>query len=65
MRRIKLLDFIVTFLAGMVVGIIFAGVMVSPKFHKPQCNDGISEQVENGVRKTTYLPAEDTCKENK
>lgn len=65
MNRMKLLDFIVSFLGGMVVGIIFAGVMVSPQFHKPNCDDGKSVQIEDGVEKHTYAPALDTCKDNK
>lgn len=65
MKRIRLLDFVVSFLAGIVVGMVFAGVMLSPKFHQIKCDDGMSEQIEDGVRKTTYIPAQDTCKEKK
>lgn len=65
MRRIRLLDFIVSFLAGVLVGIILAGVLMSPKLHEMDCDDGYSEQVEDGVVYKTYIPALDTCRSKK
>lgn len=61
----KVLNTIITFLLGMLLGIVLAGTLLSPEFHKIDCNDGISEQEENGVKKKTYIPALDTCKERK
>lgn len=61
----KLLDTIIIFLLGVLVGIFVAGLRMSPTFHKIDCNDGMSEQVENGVLYKTYTPALDTCKEQK
>lgn len=50
-------------LAGAVLGMIAASFTVSPS--KKNCDNGISYQVENGVHKKTYIPANDTCKEDK
>lgn len=47
---------------GMIIVAVMASLAVKPKV---DCDNGISEQVENGVRKKTYIPALDTCKGNK
>lgn len=49
--------------AGMVIGALM--VILSNNTKKASCNNGMSEQVEDGVRKKTYVPALDTCKEQK
>lgn len=61
----KALNITIIFLLGMLFGIVLAGTLLSPEFHKIDCNDGISVQEENGVKKKTYIPALDTCKEKK
>ena len=49
--------------AGMVIGALMAALTQTPK--KPTCDDGVSEMVKDGVRIKTYLPALDTCKDQK
>ena len=48
--------------AGMIIGAVVVSLAQKPKV---DCNNGISEQVEDGVRKKTYIPSLDTCKEEK
>lgn len=49
--------------AGMIVGALMVSLSQGAK--KSDCNNGISEQVEDGVHKKTYIPALDNCKEVK
>ena len=49
--------------AGMIIGALV--VSLSQGVKKTNCNNGISEQVEDGVHKKTYIPALDNCKEEK
>jgi len=63
--------------AGMIIGALMVALTHNVK--KFDCNDGMSEQIESGtsynfgtgryeyapVRKKTYIPANDTCKEVK
>ena len=48
---------------GMIIGAVMVALSQTPK--KADCNNGISEQIENGVKKKTYIPSLDTCKEQK
>lgn len=49
--------------AGMILGALM--VTFSQTSKPIDCDNGISEQVENGVRKKTYIPSLDTCKGQK
>lgn len=49
--------------AGMILGAL---MVTFAQTSKPiDCDNGISEQVENGVLKKTYIPSLDTCKGKK
>lgn len=58
----KVLDIIIAVLSGFIVGLILTGLALQPKKLEIKCDDGMSEQVEYGIRKKTYTPALDTCK---
>lgn len=47
--------------AGIIGGAV-AACLLSPRSKTVECNDGRSEQVEDGVRYKTYIPALDECK---
>ena len=64
-KKEKIFWMIVAGLAGVAIGMMIISSMVPPARKVVNCNDGISEQLENGVRKKTYIPAYDTCKEEK
>ena len=49
--------------AGMILGALM--VTFSQTSKPVDCENGVSEQVENGIRKKTYIPSLDTCKEHK
>lgn len=49
--------------AGMIIGALMVTFAQTSK--PANCDNGISEQVENGVRKKTYIPSLDTCKDDK
>ena len=46
--------------AGVVMGALIVSLSQSAK--PANCDTGVSEQVEDGVRKKTYIPALDNCK---
>lgn len=50
-------------LAGIIIGMLAVSFLQAPS--KRTCDNGISEQIEDGVKKKTYIPANDTCKEEK
>ena len=49
---------------GMIIGALMVSFTSNTK-KSVDCNDGISEEVKEGVRIKTYMPALDTCKDNK
>lgn len=51
-------------LAGIVIGMVLISLMMPPA-RKENCNTGVYEEVKDGVKIKTYIPAHDTCKENK
>jgi len=75
----KVVWMIVYLLAGMILGMLAASIIFSPKNTAAKCNEGMSEQIEvektynfstgkyeeKPVRKKTYIPANDTCKEGR
>lgn len=58
----KVLDIIIAVLSGFIVGMFLTAFALQPKRIEIKCDDGMSEQVEYGIRKKTYTPALDTCK---
>lgn len=47
--------------AGILVGAVLMA-MTSPPYTKKKCNDGVSEQIVDGYKVKTYIPALDECK---
>lgn len=64
-KKEKIFWMIVAGIAGVAIGMMIISSMVPPARKVVNCNDGKSEQLESGVRKKTYIPAHDTCKEGK
>lgn len=60
-----ILDFILAFIFGILLGVVFAWITLQPKKLDKDCLDGWYEEIENGVRVKTYMPALDTCKEER
>lgn len=70
---------VLLFGAGCIVGMLTDALLNTKAKTAPACEDGMSEQIEvqktydfvdgeykyNPVRKKTYIPANDTCKEEK
>lgn len=48
---------------GMILGAVMVSLTQVPK--KADCDNGISEQLKDGVMVKTYMPALDTCKDQK
>lgn len=61
--KLKAIDITILVLAGIVLGLIFTALWLYPTKREIKCDDGMSEQVEKGVRIKTYTPALDTCKD--
>jgi hypothetical protein len=51
-------------IAVALLGILIAMLLAptTPKEHRSNCDTGYSTQIEDGVEKITYIPANDTCK---
>lgn len=47
--------------AGMIIGAVLMAI-TSPPYAKSKCNDGTSEQIVDGHKIKTYIPALDECK---
>lgn len=47
-------------LLGILIAMLLAPTM--SKEHHSNCDTGYSTQIEDGVKKITYVPANDTCK---
>jgi len=63
-KKEKMFWMILAGLAGVVIGMVIISLMVPPA-RKENCNTGVYEEVKDGVKIKTYIPANDTCKENK
>ena len=63
-KKEKMFWLILAGLAGMTIGMAIISMMVPPS-RKPNCNTGVTEEVKDGVKIKTYIPALDTCKDNK
>lgn len=61
----KVMDILIAILSGIVVGMIMTAIILQPRKTEIKCDDGWSEQVEDGIHKKTYTPALDTCKDSK
>ena len=63
-KKEKIFWLILAGLAGMTIGMAIISMMVPPS-RKPNCNTGVIEEVKDGVKIKTYIPANDTCKDDK
>lgn len=63
-RKEKIFWIILAGLAGMTIGMAIISMMVPPA-RKYNCNTGVTEEVKDGVKMKTYIPALDTCKDDK
>lgn len=53
---------LIAMLLGIIIAMSSALVSATPKEHHSNCDTGYSTQIEDGVEKITYIPANDTCK---
>lgn len=63
-RKEKMFWLILAGLAGVIIGMVIISIVMPPA-RKENCNTGITEEVKDGVKIKTYIPAHDTCKEDK
>lgn len=56
-----ILEIIVAVLCIIAVGLIIYALNVQPA--RLKCNDGVTIQIVDGIKKKTYTPALDTCKD--
>lgn len=63
-KKEKMFWLILAGLAGMTIGMAIISMMVPPA-RKSNCNTGVTEEVKDGVKIKTYIPANDTCKDDK
>lgn len=63
-KKEKMFWLILAGLAGMTIGMVIISMMVPPA-RKTNCNTGVIEEVKDGVKMKTYIPANDTCKDGK